>query len=387
MERSVGLFLFVFRLVPLSQVWYNEFDPVTGRCFVLKKVLAIFMAFVFILALAGCGQSTGEDGSSTAAPTATPEPTPEPTPTPVPIPTLETDPLTGLETAYPGSRPVGITYVSDPEARPLWGISQAELIIEGLVSGDYSTITAVFPNSEDLPKVGPVGYGQDLGLQFLIPLNAIPVHMGKSVYASNILNLLTYQDLDGILAGKSVLAYDSERKALGYPDQYCWYTDRGLVSSGLSLYGASAQGSLVSLFQFGEGKSGEQPAGQFEIIYSSGSTTRGYYDSESGKYRLEYGDGEEWTDPNLEKTASVDNVVILMSSTQTKDDGVTLDYDLSQGDAYLLHGGTALPCHFIKGSATAPLQLVDGNGAPVTVNPGTTYIGIYGVGNQSVVFS
>lgn len=351
----------------------------------MKKVLAVFMAFVFVLALAGCGQNTGEDVSASAAPTASPESTPEPTPTL--LPTLETDPLTGLETASPGSRPVGITYVSDPEARPLWGISQAELIIEGLVSGDYSTITAVFPNSEDLPKAGPVGYGQDLGLQFLIPLNAIPVHKGKSVYASNILNLLTYQDLDGILGGKSVLAYDAERKALGYPEQYCWYTDRGLVASGLALYGTSAQGALVSLFQFGEGQTGEQPASQFEIIYSPGSTTRGYYDSESGKYRLEYGDGEEWTDPNLDKTASVDNVVILMSTTQTKDDGVTLDYDLSQGDACLIHEGKALSCRYIKGSATAPLQLVDENGDPITVNPGTTYLGIYGVYGQSVTFS
>lgn len=353
----------------------------------MKKIIAILLAFILVFTLAGCGQNTGEEASSSAAPTTTPEPTLEPTPTPIPVPSLEVDPLTGLDTAYPGSRPVGVTYVSDPEAAPLWGIAQAELIIEGLVSGDYSTITAVFPNSEDLPKVGPVGCGQDLGLQFLIPLNAIPVHMGKSVYASNILNLLTYQDLDGILGGKSVLAYDSERKALGYPDQYCWYTDRGLVASGLALYGTSAQGPLVSLFQFGEGKAGEQPASQFEIIYSSGSTTRGYYDSESGKYALEYGDGEEWVDPNLDKTASVDNVVILMSSTQTKDDGATLDYDLSQGNAYLLHGGTALSCRFIKGSATAPLQLVDESGAPITVAPGTTYLGIYGVSGQSVTFS
>lgn len=339
-----------------------------------------------ILSLTGCGGDTQESSQATATPAATQSPTP--TPTPTPVPSLDYDPLTGLDTAYPGSRPVGITYASDPDARPLWGISQAELIIEGLVEGDFTTIMGVFPNSEDLPKAGPVGYGQDLGLQFLLPLNGIPVHMGKSVYASNLLNLLTYQDLDGILAGTSLLAYDKDRKALGRPDQLCWYTDRGLISSGLELYGTSSQGSLVSLFPFGEGKAGEQPANQFEMIYSSGSTTRGYYNAESGKYTLEYGDGEEWTDPNLEKTAAVDHVIILMSKAQLKDDGSTWDYDLSQGNAYLLQGGTALSCQWVKTNATAPLQLVDESGAPLTVSPGTTYLGIYGAqGGQSVTFS
>lgn len=348
----------------------------------MKRILAAFLALALILTLSGCGQ----DPSGEAVPSASP--TPEPTPTPTPIPTLEYDPLTGLDTAYPGSRPVAVTYASDPDARPLWGISQAELVVEALVEGDYTTITAVFPNSEDLPKVGPVGYGQDLALQLVLPLNAIPVHMGKSVYASNLLNLLTYQDLDGILAGTSLLAMDNERRAAGRPDQLCWYTDRGLVASALELYGTSAQGPLVSLFSFGQGKEGDGAASQFKIYYSSVSGTVGNYDPESGKYLLEYRDGDSWTDPNLDKTASVDNVVFLMSSAVTKDDGETLDYDLSQGDAYLLHGGKVLSCRWIKTNATAPLQLVDQSGNAISVTPGTTYLGIYGgLEGQTVEFN
>ena len=351
----------------------------------MKKILAIFLAFTLILTLSGCGADPSGDPSSSASPTA--EPTPTPTPTPTPVPTLEYDPLTGLDAVYPGSRPVAVTYASDPDARPLWGISQAELIVETLVEGDYSTITAVFPNSEDLPKVGPVGYGQDLALQLVLPLNAIPVHMGKSVYASNLLNLLTYQDLDGILAGTSLLSMDSERRAAGRPDQLCWYTDRGLVASALELYGTSAQGALVSLFSFGQGLEGDGAGSQFKIYYSDVSGTTGSYDPESGKYRLEYRGGDSWDDPNLDKTASVDNVVILMTSAGLKDDGKTWDYDLSQGDAYLFHGGKVLACRWVKTNATAPLQLVDQSGAAVTVDPGTTYLGIYGgLEGQTVEF-
>lgn len=350
----------------------------------MKKILALLLAFTCMFCLAGCAGDAAQ-GEATATPAET---TPTPTPTPTPIPTLEYDPLTGGETAYPGSRPVAVTYAEDSDARPLWGVAQAELLIEGQVKGQFSTLTAVFPNSEDLPKVGPVGYGQDLSLQFVLPLNAIPVHMGKSVYASNLVNLLTYQDLDGLLAGTSLLAFDQERSDLGRPDSLCWYTDRGLVASALELYGTSAQGPLVSLFTFGTPQEGTQPAAQFEMLYSQYSSTRGTYDAESGKYLLSYGDGTPWTDPNLDKVAGVENVVILMSSAQPKDDGVTWDYDLTQGDAYLLHKGTALPCRWVKTNATAPLELVDQKGDPIPVASGRTYIGIYGgLENQSVTFS
>ena len=50
-----------------------------------------------------------------------------------------------------------------------------------------------------------MGRGRDLLLQMALPLNALPVHIDKNIYASNLLNALTYQDLDGYHIGKAAL--------------------------------------------------------------------------------------------------------------------------------------------------------------------------------------
>lgn len=68
--------------------------------------------------------------------------------------------------------------------------------------------------------------GRDLPLQLVLPLNAVPVHINKSVYASNLLNVLQYQDLDGYHAGTAGFAFDEDRANSGYREENCWYTTK-----------------------------------------------------------------------------------------------------------------------------------------------------------------
>ena len=80
---------------------------------------------------------------------------------------------------------------------PQWGIAAADVLIEGVTEGKTAGLTAVFASVDSVEKAGPVAPGRDLPLQLVLPLNAVPVHINKSVYASNLLNVLQYQDLDG----------------------------------------------------------------------------------------------------------------------------------------------------------------------------------------------
>lgn len=100
------------------------------------------------------------------------------------------------------------------------------MLIEGVTEGKTAGLTAVFASVDSVEKAGPVAPGRDLPLQLVLPLNAVPVHINKSVYASNLLNVLQYQDLDGYHAGTAGFAFDEDRANSGYREENCWYTTK-----------------------------------------------------------------------------------------------------------------------------------------------------------------
>lgn len=102
---------------------------------------------------------------------------------------------------YTNQRPVAVSIRTGDGSTPQWGIAAADVLIEGVTEGKTAGLTAVFASVDSVEKAGPVAPGRDLPLQLVLPLNAVPVHINKSVYASNLLNVLQYQDLDGLPCG------------------------------------------------------------------------------------------------------------------------------------------------------------------------------------------
>ena len=133
---------------------------------------------------------------------------------------------------------------------PQWGIAAADVLIEGVTEGKTAGLTAVFASVDSVEKAGPVAPGRDLPLQLVLPLNAVPVHINKSVYASNLLNVLQYQDLDGYHAGTAGFAFDEDRANSGYREENCWYTTGELIRNGAASYGTALEGSNTPLFRF-----------------------------------------------------------------------------------------------------------------------------------------
>ena len=67
-----------------------------------------------------------------------------------------------------------------------------------------------------------------------------------------------------------------------------------------------------------------------------------------------------------------------MASSGLKDNGVTRQYDLSGGQGLYLSAGGVQTIRWEKGDALAPLKLYDESGNMLNVQPGRTYMGIYG---------
>lgn len=341
----------------------------------MKKRIAVVLAALMLVALAGCSGLTEALGGPTPTPTIEPTPTPSPTPEPI------CNPLTGETGDYVRARPVAVTLQSGEGSLPYWGISRAGLFVEGVSQGYAPTRMAVFARLSDVGKTGPVGKAQDLTLQFALPLNAVTAHIDKTIYAGNLLNVLRYQDLDGLHLGKLSYALDTDRYAAGAGAQNCWYTSSELMQTGLDTYGQSAQGDNTPAFRFGD----RQPAAEdarnaveLTIGWSADSVTVLRYDSERNVYVWQDGSGATLEDANGEGTLDFTNVLVLYASSGVKDDNITRQYDLSGGTGLYLYGGGWQTIRWTKGDATAPLELTDGAGEPLAIAAGTTYLGVWG---------
>lgn len=346
----------------------------------MRRFPAAVLAATLALSLAGCSFFGGEPSSATpeTSPTAAPTATPEPTPTPVPginMLTGEEDPDGSLR----GKRPVAVQIRTGDGTLPQWGIARADLVIEGVTEGSTAGMLAVFPSVDSISKAGPVAPGRDLMLQFALPLNAIPVHIDKNVYAYNLLNVLSYQDVDGYHTGTAAFAFDADRQASGYREENCWYTTGDLIQGGLGLYGTSAEGDTIQLFDFGQRTDPEtRNATELHITFSDGDTEGFYYSVNDGVYFKTNTDGSEAMDADAGQQAAFTNVFVLYASSGVKDDGYTRQYDLSGGTGLYLTRGGWQEIRWTKGDATAPLVLTDLEGNSLTVNRGKSFIGIWG---------
>lgn len=341
----------------------------------MKRLQALALATALLIGLCatGCqGGGTPPAAEPTAAPTA------EPTPTPAPVP----NPLTGqMDGEYTGSRPVAVSLRTLAGAEPQWGLSAADIIVEGVCEGTTAGMLALYPSAAALTKVGPVGPGRDLTLQFALPQNAIPVMIGKNIYASNLLNALGYQDLDGLHIGTAAFAFDSERSNAGFREENCWYTTPDLIAAGLAQYGTDANGASTPFFTFAAKElpaEGARNGTALTIGFSPSDAETLVYTPETAQYLKQNADGSPTLDADNGQQVGFTNVFVLYASSGIKDDGYTRQYDMTVGTGLYLYGGAWQQITWAKEDATAPLVLTTPDGAPLTVAPGKSFIAVWG---------
>ena len=347
----------------------------------MRKLQALGGAAALLAALLLGGCSTAQpaidatpEQVTTPAPTATAEPTPEPV--------SAVNPLTGLDDGdYTGKRPVAVMLRTMDGAQPQWGIAAADVLVEGVTEGNTAGLMALYADADNISKAGPVGPGRDLFLQVALPLNAVPVHIDKNIYAANLLNTLGYQDLDGYHIGKAAFAFDQGRQDAGYREENCFYTTGELVRSGLTAYGASTDGENTPLFRFGirdevtpENRNGME----LTVTFSKSDSERLSYNTGTGLYEKLNADGSAMTDADNGQQAAFTNVFVLYASSGIKDDGYTRQYDMTGGTGLYLHGGAWEQINWTKEDATGPFSLTTADGAPLTVAPGKSFIAIWG---------
>lgn len=306
-----------------------------------------------------------------------------------------TDPLTGQELVWPGQRPVAIAIDNAAASTTQWGLSTASLVLEALTAQQQATrLCLVYPAVGAVPQVGPVSAGQDLYWRLLVGQQVLPVQRGGEQFDQNYLDYYSLRAVDALEVGTN--AFSCETNWQNVP---LWHT------SGAALSGAGQPEHLPGpdriprhghLFQQLRQRERNPPLGaqsaalqengklpdadasdamSVRVQFDAQNATGFSYDADSKTYRMLHADGTPQLDANNGQQADFDNLLILFSASTLRDDGVTLDYDLTMGGGVWLNEGHLWNITWTQGSETT-FFLYDSNGRPLTLTAGRSYLAL-----------
>ena len=306
------------------------------------------------------------------------------------------DPLTGQELQYPGERVAAVIIDNAPASTTQWGIGSASVVLEALTVNDRPTsLCLAYPSVSAMPTVGPVTLGQDLYWRLLVGQQVLPVQRGGGQFDQNYLDYYSLRAVDALEVGTN--AFSCETNWQNVP---LWHTSGAALSGVLGslnispaltesrVTDTSSSGSdsesgtllsvpnLLPMQESGKLPDADASDAMSVLVQFDAQNATGFsYDADSKTYRMLHADGTPQLDANNGQQTDFDNLLILFSASTLRDDGVTLDYDLTMGGGVWLNEGHLWNITWTQGSETT-FFLYDSNGRPLTLTAGRSYLAL-----------
>lgn len=362
----------------------------------MKKLLAFTLVLVMALTMAtACGKSGGTSSTETSSVSEVPE---------EPVIPYEPNVLTGLE--YEGSYPQtkrfaavmvnNISGSASQNARPQWGIGDADMLVEVKVEGGITRFMALFSDYTKIPKIGPIRSARDQFFQLILPFQPLYIHIGESVVQTEYKTNYDYQDLD-INLDSYGFSRDEARRAEGRAIEHTAYSNAEQIEDIIANNGKDDERTYTStFFNFvnyndpertltGDENGQNAAAYKIDINHSEGYRTYFTYNADAGKYMmsqysLALGTVHDTVDANNDTQLGFKNVIVLFTDIHVYPGHEAKDLqqvDLASGGVgYYFCNGQAEKIRWTKGSPQGVLRLFDkyGNETDVEVNPGKTYL-------------
>ena len=323
-----------------------------------------------------------------AAPTAAAEPAAEPVfvASPPPAPAAEppsVDPFTGLPGGNLARRPVFVCINNDPEARPQYGLGQADLVYEYIMEGRGITrYTALFW-SQDVARIGPVRSARLINVQMTSLYGAALLCSGASSEVRYILKYqvhFPYLDVDLDDPGNNVYSM-----SLSSDYRTRLQTNSTLLEKYVHQWNVNAMPANRGL-RFGD-YGGGVPASQVDIPYPALART-GWTWNGSQWARLT-SKGGPYVDAGTGAQITADNVIVQWApheaTTMVEDSlgatGIRIILNGS-GPVKVLRDGKIIDGVWRVDDPNQPPEFFDAEGAPILLHPGRTWFQIVEPGYQ-----
>jgi hypothetical protein len=336
--------------------------------------------------------------TATRIPTRTPTPTPTPTPDPLVKMGPDVDPLTGQKVDDPAKldrRPLLIKVPNfPPEARPQWGLSEADVVIEHEAEGYLTRFTAIYLGGDVTPRLGPVRSLR------LIDAELVPIFKGALV-ASGGHPAVKIRLTEGRAWAEGYARiicpeapFYSDGGALrripeeGRIYELTMYTDTDSLWDVLTERGINERQDFHDMWIFSEAApEGGENASEVEIVYRRTIEVLYQYDEETQRYKR-FDAGQPLKDAVTDEQIAPSNVLILYANHVDTDIAADMHdpnktwYSVSiqlwgTGPAQLFRDGKVYEAEWVREDPQTSddrLIIVDEEGRQIPFRPGKTWI-------------
>ena len=347
----------------------------------MKRFFSVFLAIILITTLFGCKKA--EVPETTTETTQTTTTTTQPVTQAQP---KDINPLTGSKKFNPkaiGRRPVAISIENQPQARPQWGITTPDIIIEGETEGGISRMLWLYADYSKVPdKVGPVRSARPSFVVCTELFDSIFIHWGGSHNNKNYKGGYTYikkhgvDDIDGMKGGK--LYGRDKTRSVAIEHRGILYGNRipSVIKEKKIRKKLNEKKFSTLYFNETQQNAGKRAAPKVKCRFSSISGKRTFtYSKKNKKYHT-----TDW-----EKDVAFKNLILLYDETKY----ITVPYKGStttylnyqslcngkgEGTGYYASNGTVRKIYWkIK---KKKLYLRDKNNKNIKINKGKSYIGL-----------
>ncbi len=284
------------------------------------------------------------------------------------------NPFTGLSGGNLNRRPVFVCINNDPEARPQFGLNQADLVYEYVMEGRGITRYTALYWSQDVPRIGPVRSARLINVQMTSLYGAALLCSGASSHVRYTLKYQVYFPyLDVDLDDPSNTVYSF---SIGNDYRTRLQTDSGRLEKYVRAWNVNTIPSTRGL-RFG-GYGGGRAVSRIDIPYPAASRT-GWVWNGSQWARLGYAGGP-YVDAATGAQLTADNVIIQWAAHEATDmvedslgtTGIRIVL-VGSGRALVLRDGKAIDATWHADDPNQPPEFTDANGAAISLHPGRTW--------------
>ncbi len=361
-----------------------------------KKIVAVTLSLLLVMTavFSACGKKAEASSSAAPAPVSSSEAEPA-------EPPYNPNPLTGLENngEYPEGKRFAAVMINNiagngaNNARPQWGISAADVLVEIKVEGGITRLMGLFSDYKNMPQVGPVRSARDQFFQLILPFQPLYVHIGESTVQTEFRTNYEYGLLD-INLDKYGFPRDKTRASTGVNVEHTAYTNGELISEIVKKNNIDDNRTYSSpIFNFENYNNGERAiegdnAVQVSIVHSQSYRTYFDYDEASQQYLMSQysslkGAVHETVDANNNERVKFKNLLVMFGDIATHPNYVNEHYDIQKVD----YSAGGIGFYFCNGkveqvtwSKPTPQNVMvfysKTTGEPITVNPGKTYLSV-----------
>ncbi len=289
-------------------------------------------------------------------------------------------PLSGLPVRDPAvlqRRPLAIRVGNAPAARPQFGLSKADMVIEGLAEGGVTRFTALYL-CQDADRIGPIRSARLIDLEVTPMFDAVLVHVGASQPVLDMILSSPFGDdnIDDFLGNKGFHLDPNRRRP------FSTFTNTPELWEQVVARGRQHAAKLRGLvFSETPPAGAKEPATTISIPYRKGLSDLTYkYDASAGRY-MRSQVGEPFVDAATGKQLGADSVVVVFSHvtvTKIVEDSLgslSLHHDLGgEGRALLFRDGQMWEGHWRREGENVMLHYVNADGNPLVLKPGQTWV-------------